>query len=219
MIQQFILNILPDLMFLEDGAVKTNSKALNNIDIILKIAKGITAIEGKFSWSDSSELKEKNGNYEAVKIDFNFQMDKLKKDFADLKNMSGNKLSLVPLELQNVGDGEGLKFPYVNKLLDGETYSSGKLWVQINSSTAVKYGISRGDKISIKAGDNKIGNVKVLITDIIAPDTIAIPLGFGQIANTKFAKNKGVNPKKIMTDKIDPLTGAANWFITEVEIS
>ena len=32
-------------------------------------------------------------------------------------------------------------------------------------------------------------------------------------------KKKGVNPKEIMANDIDPLTGAANWWLTRVKIS
>ena len=48
---------------------------------------------------------------------------------------------------------------------------------------------------------------------------MAIPLGFGHESYTKYGNDKGVNPKKIMTADIDPLTGIADWWSTRVKIS
>ena len=125
----------------------------------------------------------------------------------------------MPVELPFVGDGDGMAFPYVTKTIDGLTFSQGKLYVQINRETAKKYGISEGEKLDIISERGEIGTVKAHLTDLVAPEVIGIPLGFGQKAYTKYAKNKGVNAKEIMSDKIDPLSGTANWWITRVKIS
>ena len=123
------------------------------------------------------------------------------------------------MELTFVGDGDGLAFPYVLKTIDDKTYSQGKLWVQINRETADKQGVCEGERIDIESSRGEIGSVRAHLTDTVAPDAIAIPLGFGHKAYTKYAKKKGVNPKEIMANDIDPLTGAANWWLTRVKIS
>ncbi|HQL81580.1 MAG TPA: molybdopterin dinucleotide binding domain-containing protein, partial [Spirochaetota bacterium] len=85
--------------------------------------------------------------------------------------------------------------------------------------TADGQGVSEGERIDIESSRGEIGSVRAHLTDTVAPGTIAIPLGFGHKAYTRYAREKGVNPKEIMTNDIDPLTGAANWWLTRVKIS
>ncbi|MDY6970161.1 MAG: molybdopterin dinucleotide binding domain-containing protein, partial [Spirochaetota bacterium] len=128
-------------------------------------------------------------------------------------------LILMPFERPIVADGRGLAYPYVLKGLDGKTLLGNKLWVEINPLTAEKYGISEGSTIDIQSARGEIEDLKVHITKTVAPNVVAIPLGFGHIAFTKYAEGKGVNPKKIMSDEIDPLSGITDWWCTRIKIS
>lgn len=220
--------IFPSLSFLEadtsagSAPLKPYGKAIHAGDAIIQLAKMVDDIRGSFPWNGYVDLVKAYGapagvggvNYNAqVLKDFLSSLEKTLKPSEDFP------LSMVPVELAFVGDGDGLAFPYVLKVIDDKTYSLGKLWVQINRETADREGVSEGERIDIESSRGEIGSVRAHLTDTVAPDTIAVPLGFGHKAYTRYARDKGVNPKEIMTNDIDPVTGAANWWLTRVKIS
>lgn len=220
--------IFPSLSFLEsanpggDAALKPYMKAVHAGDAIISLAKKVDDIKGSFNWAGYIDLVKNYGA--AVGIGGTVYNAKVLKDQLallekTLKDTGEFTLSLIPTELAFVGDGDGMAFPYVLKTIDDKTFSEGKLWVQINRETADREGVSEGERIDIESFRGEIGSVRAHLTDTVAPDTIAIPLGFGHKAYTKYAKKKGVNPKEIMANDIDPLTGAANWWLTRVKIS
>ncbi len=220
--------IFPSLSFLETetpvGAapLKAYEKAIHAGDAIIKLAQKVDGAKDNFKWNSYVELvKTYGGAVGAGPVVYNVKV--LKDTLAALekaiKATGEFPVALIPTELTFVGDGDGMAFPYVLKTIDDKTYSDGKLWVMINRETADKQGVSEGERIDIESSRGEIGSVKAHLTDTVAPDTIAIPLGFGHKAYTKYAKKKGVNPKAIMASDIDHLTGAANWWLTRVKIS
>jgi anaerobic selenocysteine-containing dehydrogenase len=221
--------IFPSTIFLEQdiNAVKAPLhpylKSRNSADMIIDLAKRVDGIKGNFPWSGYQELAGEKGGAVAgagyphynAKI-LRDEIDSIEKN---LKPSEEFPLYLIPVELTFVGDGEGMAFPYVLKTIDDKTFSREKLWVRINGDTARKYGVSEGERINIESSRGRLGSVRARLTDTVPPNTIAIPMGFGHKAYTKYAKNKGVNPKGIMANDIDPLTGTANWWLTRVKIS
>lgn len=220
--------IFPSLTFLEeaskagDAALKPYMKAAHAGDAIISLAKKVEDLKGAFPWNGYVDLVKTYGaeagagapNFNAkVLNDYLVSLEKT------LKASEEFPLSLIPIELTFVGDGDGLSFPYVLKAIDNKTYSQDKLWVQINRKTADEQGVSEGERIDIESSRGEIGSVRAHLTDTVAPGTIAIPLGFGHKAGTRYAREKGVNPKEIMANDIDPLTGVANWWLTRVKIS
>jgi anaerobic selenocysteine-containing dehydrogenase len=220
--------IFPSITFLEEDNQNGKAplalylKAKHAGDLFIDLAKKVDVIKQNFPWTGYLDLVRTYGAAAgAGNVNYNAKVMKAQIDFIEkaVAPSSDFPLFLLPFELTYVGDGEGLAFPYVLKTIDEKTFSNGRLWVQINRETARKYGVSEGKRIGIKSPRGEIGSVCVHLTDTVAPDTIAIPLGFGHKAYTRYAKDKGVNPKKIMADDIDPLTGAANWWLTRVKIS
>ena len=220
--------IFPSLSFLESesaaGAapVKAYEKAIHAGDAIIKLAQKVDGARDNFKWNSYVDLvKVYGGAVGAGAVNYNAKVlkDTLAALEKTLKTTEKFPLTLVPTELTFVGDGDGMAFPYVLKAIDDKTFSLGKLWVQINRETADKNGVSEGERIDIESSRGEIGSVRAHLTDTVAPDAIAIPLGFDHRAYTKYARKKGVNPKEIMANDIDPLTGAANWWLTRVKIS
>ncbi|MBN2159309.1 MAG: molybdopterin-dependent oxidoreductase [Spirochaetes bacterium] len=220
--------VFPSLSFLEadtsagSAPLKPYRKAIHAGDAIIGLAKMVDDIKGSFPWNAYVDLVKTYGApIGAGGVNYNAQV--LKEFLSSLeKTLKASEefpLSLVPVELTFVGDGDGLAFPFVLKSIDEKTYSQGKLWVQINRDTADREGVSEGERIDIESSRGEIGSVRAHLTDTVAPDTIAVPLGFGHKAYTRYARDKGVNPKEIMANDIDPLTGAANWWLTRVKIS
>ncbi len=219
--------VLPSLSFLEtkttagDAAVAPYAQARHAGQAIIDLAGKIEEIRGAFNWQSYTDLI-REGSALGAAGNFAFNNESLKSQITLLKKLLSEDrnypLSLIPYELPMLGDGDGLAFPYILKNIDGNTYSKKKLWVMINRQTARDQGVSEGERIDIESSRGEIGSVRAHLTDTVAPGVVAIPLGFGQKANTKYAEDKGVNPKEIMNAEIDPLTGNADWWLTRVKI-
>lgn len=221
--------ILPALTFLEtetpdskpvNGAWK---EAIDAKDIIIKLSKMVDKTKNALPFNSAVDAYKAAGKEVAAGGSFSFNVDKTKADIEGLdKKVSKNSefpLTMIPVEVALVGDGDGMAFPYVLKSIDWQTFFYETLWVQMNRETAKKHSVSEGESIKIYSSRGKIGSVKVHLSDVVAPDTIAMPLGFGHESYTVYGSEKGVNPKKIMTADVDPITGTADFWSTRVKIS
>lgn len=222
--------ILPTLSILETATsagsepVRSRQGSMHAGDVILKIAKKTDVVKNSLPWASYKDLIKSTDKIEINNTtNFIFPTKIFKNYISDISKKtvksSEYPLILMPFERPIVADGRGLAYPYVLKGLDGKTLLGNKLWVEINPLTAEKYGISEGSTIDIQSARGEIEDLKVHITKTVAPNVVAIPLGFGHIAFTKYAEGKGVNPKKIMSDEIDPLSGITDWWCTRIKIS
>ncbi|HON17045.1 MAG TPA: molybdopterin-dependent oxidoreductase [Spirochaetota bacterium] len=217
--------ILPTLSFLEvetpqnKAAVIKQNEAKDAKEIIISLGSMVEKAKAAMPKQVSDVYN--ISNKEVAAGSFSFNVDKIKNDIDLYEKKLTDKeypVTLVPMEVPLVCNGEGLAFPYVLKSIDPTILKLGKFYVQMNKDTAKKYGFSEGSSIKITSARGKI-KAYVHLTDTVAPETVAIPLGFGHESYTKYGNDKGVNPKKIMTADIDPLTGIADWWSTRVKIS
>jgi len=221
--------ILPSLSFLESATpeskvVVSNFKESKDAkEVIIALAKAVEKTKNTFSAANGVDAFKSAGKESASGAKFSFNVDKIKNVIDALdKKFAANKeypLFMIPVEAPLVGDGDGLAFPYVLKSIDPSVFYLEKHLVQINRETGKKYGLSENESIVIRSERGKLSKVYVRLTDTVAPDTVAIPLGFGHESYTKYGSEKGVNPKKIMAAEVDPLTGTADWWSTRVKIS
>jgi anaerobic selenocysteine-containing dehydrogenase len=221
--------ILPSLSFLEaetpdNKAVVSNFKESRDAkDLIISLSKAVDKTKNTFAFEKGIDAFKISGKETASGAKFSFNVDKIKNDLDALdKKFAANTeypLFMIPVEAPLVGDGDGLAFPYVLKSIDPTVFYKEKLLVQINRETGKKYGLSEDESIVIQSARGKLDKVYVHLTDTVAPDTVAIPLGFGHESYTVYGSEKGVNPKKIMAADVDPLTGTADWWSTRVKIS
>ncbi len=117
-----------------------------------------------------------------------------------------------------LGDNTRLDQPHVMKTVDPSIFSRGVMKVHMNRSTAEKLGLSDGDSIDIASERGRLHGLELHVTDTVAPDCLAVPLGFGHRNCTAWSNGRGLNPKPIMKADIDPLTGAADWWCTSVAL-
>lgn len=223
-----VRDILPALTILETADPVNKpvnaawKEAKDTKEIIIALAKMVDKTKNAFTFAAPVDAYKSAGKEVAAGAKFSFNFEKTKADIDSLdKKLSKNAefpLTMIPVEVALVGDGDGMAFPYVLKNIDWKTFFDGKLWVQINRETAKQQGVSEGDNITIASARGKLKKVKAHLTDVVAPDTIAIPLGFGHESYTVYGNDKGVNPKKIMTADVDPLTGTADFWSTRVKI-
>lgn len=192
---------------------KPNENSKRGADIIRLIADKIPALNPIYF--------DKTFGKPAPVRNFAFKTALLKEHFDALKNTNANKnypLKLMPLsEALTAADG-ALALPYVQKTLDKNIFENGKLKLHINSDTANKYNLREGNKVSLASERGASGIFRVHITDTIAPEVAAAPLGFGHTEYTSFASGKGIGLRDIMNADIDPVTGAANNAVTRVRL-
>lgn len=220
--------ILPTLTFIDsatsagDAAVKLSGQSKHAGDLFIDLGKECDLTKDKFLWNGCAELVKAAKNIR-VKNGFAFKADALKFSLDEFKKAESIAakfpLYMVSKEIPFIGAGEGLAFPYVLKTIDIKTYSDGRLWVEINSKTAKEQGVREGSSIKIESERGKSAKVYIHVTDTAAPGVVAVPAGFGQLAGTNYAKGKGINPKGIMANAIDPVTGNADWSTTRVKIN
>ncbi len=220
--------ILPPLSYLEaetpgnKPAVKSVKETKDAKEIIITLAGMIDKTKNALP-KNAADAYKIIGRETASSARFSFNVDKIKADIEAYEKKLGPNaeypVSLVPYEVPLVGDGDGLAFPYVLKSIDASVMNVGKFYVLMNKETGKKYGFSEGSSIKISSARGKLGKAYVHLSDVVAPETVAIPLGFGHESYTKYGNEKGLNPKKIMTADVDPLTGAADWWSTRVKIS
>jgi menaquinone reductase, molybdopterin-binding-like subunit len=217
--------IFPSIIFLEENTKSANTlpafgESKHAGDMFISLGKLLDK-KGNFPWASYTDVAQ--SAFDAVRAGNDvFDTKTLKDQLTTLEkvlNDSGRyPLSLLPVEHNSVGDGSGMAFPYVLKTIDKNIFSKGSLYVQLNKITAEKYGLSEGDRIKITSRRGTLSGLRVHITGVVPPGAITIPLGFGHELYTKYAADKGVNPKRIMTDSADPVTGNADWWLTKVNI-
>ena len=228
--------ILPSLSFLEmktsagDPAVDARYNSKPAAQIILDIASGVEEISGAFPWTNY-ENANVGGGTGAAQLEFDTEAlrDQSSKLTKLLEENADFPFLLIPTEVSVMGDGDGAAFPYTYKAIDDFTYSdvrswgnfvvTDKLWVHINRQTAEEQGISEGECLEIESSRGEISSVYAHLTDTVAPKAVSIPLGFGHTCYTSYAADKGVNPKEIMFNEIDLLSGTADWWTTRVKLS
>ena len=91
-------------------------------------------------------------------------------------------------------------------------------WIEINSRTAERLGISQGDIVEVTSSQGTL-RVPALLSPGIAPDVVAMPVGQGHETFTRYASGRGQNPIKLLAALTEPATGALAWAATRVRIA
>lgn len=221
--------ILPTLTFLEkDTAVGDpvvnmfHKKAKHAGDSYIKIGKSVDTISGNFPWENYTDIINSEKRF-ISRARFSYNTGALTAAL-DAFTKTGEKASEYPhfmmvKEIPYIGEGDGLAFPYVLKVIDRKTFADGRMWVEVNSETAKELGLREGRNIRINSGRGRTSRVRVHITDTTAPGVVVVPLGFGHKSFTKFGEGKGFNAKEFMVSSIDPVSGNSDWWATRVKIN
>ena len=112
-------------------------------------------------------------------------------------------------------DGRGANKPWLQELPDAITTGVWDSWVEVHPDTAKKLGVKNGDFLTIES-PNETLETQVFVYEGIRPDVLAIPIGLGHKAYGRYAKNKGVNPIKLLSPVTDSISGGLAWLSTKV---
>jgi len=227
---QYADYVLPSLSSLEMNTeagkpvVSPRYKSIHAGDALIRIAKNIDGVKQSFPWKNYTALVSIASAQQFKSVSsFSFPVQLMSKQIEETqkaaKATKEYPLAMLPYEIPMVGDGRGLALPYVLKGLSGTVLTKDNLWVLMNPTTADEFSVSEGEKIDLESNRGELENVRVHRTKTIAPGVVAIPLGFGHTCYTRYANGKGVNPKEIMSNRIDPVSGTADWWLTRIKIS
>ena len=119
----------------------------------------------------------------------------------------GFDLLLMPENMLLMSDNGKGSPPFLIKQLSDNVLKQDELSIQISSITALYNDeLKDGDKVLLESPHGE-AVVRVHIYDGIRDGVVLIPLGFGHTAYDEFLKNKGINARRILSAKKDPISG------------
>jgi anaerobic selenocysteine-containing dehydrogenase len=83
-------------------------------------------------------------------------------------------------------------------------------WIEINTATAQKVGISTGDVVDVASPQGTL-RTAAYVSPGIAPGVVAMPMGQGHTMFTRFATGRGVNPATLLA--------GTDWAATRVKVT
>lgn len=126
---------------------------------------------------------------------------------------------LVPSPRLGLWDGRHANIPWLQEAPDQISKVVWDSWAEMHPITAQKLGVTQGDVVTITSDQGSI-DAKVYIYKGIHPDAIAVPLGQGHEKEfSRYAKDRGVNPLKILSPLRDGKTGELALYGTRVQIA
>jgi anaerobic selenocysteine-containing dehydrogenase len=125
---------------------------------------------------------------------------------------------LLPYASLQFGDGSSAHLPWLQEMPDPLTSAMWSSWVEINPQTAERLQLAQGDLVDVTSSQGTV-RAPVMIFPGIAPDIVAMPVGQGHEAFTRYATGYGVNPIAILAPATEPETGALAWAATRVKIA
>jgi len=107
--------------------------------------------------------------------------------------------------------------PWLRESFTPEIPEMWETWVEVNPVTAKRLGISSADMVWVESPTGRI-RLKARLYEGIHPDVVAVPSGLGEAGGGRWNRGIGVNPGRILTREIDPLSHKGLWNYTGVKI-
>ncbi|MBA2881964.1 anaerobic selenocysteine-containing dehydrogenase [Desulfosalsimonas propionicica] len=126
-------------------------------------------------------------------------------------NIDKLPLVLVPYTSMRISDGAVANTPFMTKTLDANVVLENDVFVEINPKTASEYGLSQGDKATVKTQAGR-AEVRVNLFEGIMPGLVAMPAGLGRTGFSDYIAGKGANVYSLIAPAADPASGLnAAW--------
>jgi anaerobic selenocysteine-containing dehydrogenase len=124
----------------------------------------------------------------------------------------------VPSARLGMWDGRHANIPWLQEAPDQISKVVWDSWAEIHPKTAQKLGIKQGSIINVETEHGTL-RVQVVVIKSIHPDAIAIPMGQGHEEYGRYAKDRGVNPMKLLNPVREEKTGELAMYATRVKVS
>jgi molybdopterin-containing oxidoreductase family iron-sulfur binding subunit len=125
---------------------------------------------------------------------------------------------LIPSPRLGMWDGRHANIPWLQEAPDQISKVVWDSWAEMHPKTAEKLGVKEGDYIRISSAQGAV-ETRVYLFKGIHVDAIAVPLGQGHEEYGRFAKDRGVNPMKIVSPVRESKTGELATFATRVKVA
>jgi len=130
----------------------------------------------------------------------------------------GYSMHLVPSARLGLWDGRHANIPWLQESPDQISKVVWGSWAEIHPNKAAELGVKNGDYIQITSASGSI-ETQVYIHKGIHPEAVAVPLGQGHTEYGRYAKDRGVNPLKILNPLMEKRTGELATHATRVKVT
>jgi anaerobic selenocysteine-containing dehydrogenase len=120
-------------------------------------------------------------------------------------------------ELMTLLDGRMANSPWLQEICGLHIKERWNNWVEINPETARELGISDGDPVWIESPIGRI-QARARLYPGTMPEVVNMPLGQGHTVYGRWAGGRGANPKRIIGNEYDYLSGLTARASTRVRI-
>ena len=131
-------------------------------------------------------------------------------------------LHLAPFSHNTIQDGELAHLPWLQATPDPVTSVTWQTWMEINDTTANRYGIREGDVVRIESSQGSIRAVAYL-NPATPPEVVGVPFGGGRLHGSPWATDRPATESSNVTDILEPTRVAGPqtlaWAGTRVRIS
>ena len=131
-------------------------------------------------------------------------------------------LYLAPFSHNTIQDGELAHLPWLQAAPDPVTSVTWQTWLEINDTTAERYGIREGDVIRVESSRGSIRAVAYL-NPATPPGVVGIPFGGGRRHGSDWATDRPGTESSNVTEILEPTrvagTDTLAWAGTRVRIS
>jgi anaerobic selenocysteine-containing dehydrogenase len=124
---------------------------------------------------------------------------------------------LVVFPHNTLGRGETAHLPWLQATPDPVTSVVWQTWVEVNPSRARALGLKEGDVVRVESPQGQI-EAPVYVNPAAPPDVLALPLGQGHDAYSRWAEGRGANPIDLLAPLTDEATGALAYGATRVRL-
>ena len=114
-------------------------------------------------------------------------------------------------------DGRLANRAWLQELPDPVSKISWSSWVEVSPTTAEHLGLDNGSIAEVETPYGR-ATLPVWRHPGLRDDTIAIQLGQGHDALGRYAKDRGVNPMKLLGAVADPVSGGLVWIQTRAQL-
>ncbi len=127
-------------------------------------------------------------------------------------------MHLIPSARLGMWDGRHANIPWIQEAPDQIAKVVWDSWAELHPKKAEELGVKNGDYIRITSASGTI-EAQVYVHHGIHPEAVAVPIGQGHSEYGRYAKNRGVNPLKILNPLMEKRTGELASHATRVNVA
>lgn len=129
-------------------------------------------------------------------------------------------LLLLPFPSNSLDYGQAAHLPWMQALPDPISSNVWTTWVELNPTTADRFGVTTGDVVRVVSPDSSLkeAELPVYVNPAAMPDVALVPMGQGHTGFTRYAEKRGVNPLELVAPQTDSETGALAWGATRITL-